>query len=114
MAGVINQARMIETTPPGKGLSPPFGALYHTTESAPAEIIDIPIMAPTIVCVVDTGSSKNVARANQIPAERRAHNIPYMSNSGEYVYASGFAIPLLIVEVTPDPCNYMYACEMIA
>ena len=80
--GVIIHEKTIDTTPPGNGL-PSFGALYQTTESAPAATIDIPTIDPTIVWVVDTGSSRNVARASQSPADKRAQSIPYMRSSGE-------------------------------
>ena len=51
-------------------------------ESGPFATIDIPIMAPTMVCVVDTGSSRKVANANHRPADSKAHNIPYANRSG--------------------------------
>ena len=50
--------------------------LYQITESAPSATIDMPMMAPIMLWVVDTGISKKVARASQMPAARRAHNIP--------------------------------------
>ena len=103
--GVMIQARIIDTTPPGNGLSPPSGALYHTTESAPAAIIEAPTMDPTIECVVETGSSRKVASASHRPDESIAQSIMYISNSGEYVYASTLAIPLRIVDVTPEPSS---------
>ena len=81
--GVMIHARKMDTTPPGNGLSPPLGALYQTTESAPAAIIDAPTIAPTIEWVVDTGSSRKVARASQSPADSMAHSIMYISSSGE-------------------------------
>lgn len=47
MAGVINHARTIATTPPGKG-EDDEGGLLHTMESPPATTNDMPIIAPTM------------------------------------------------------------------
>lgn len=47
IAGVINHANMMATTPPGKG-DPGLGADVQMIESGPAATIDIPIMAPTM------------------------------------------------------------------
>lgn len=47
IAGVINHAKIIDTTPPGKGEPGPGGAV-HMIEPGPAQIIDIPMMAPTM------------------------------------------------------------------
>ncbi len=62
--GVTNHASTIETTPPGKG-EPAVGEAVQTIESGPAAMRDIPMIAPTIECVVETGSCAGRGRGGQ-------------------------------------------------
>jgi len=43
----MNQAKMIDTTPPGNG-DPGLGGEVHTMELGPAAMRDIPMIPPTI------------------------------------------------------------------
>ena len=50
----------------------------HPPESKPPATHDMPMTAPTMEWVVDTGSSRNVASSSQMPAASNAHNMPYL------------------------------------
>lgn len=70
-----------KNVPPGKGLQFLVGAV-QMIESGPAATIDIPIIAPTIEWVVETGNSRKVASMSHKPQANNAHTMPYINRSG--------------------------------
>lgn len=47
-------------------------------ESTPPATMDMPMTAPVMEWVVDTGSSRKVARMSQMPVAIMAHSMPYL------------------------------------
>mmetsp|Transcript_3490 Transcript_3490/g.6199 ORF Transcript_3490/g.6199 Transcript_3490/m.6199 type:complete len:259 (+) Transcript_3490:1757-2533(+) len=78
--GEMNQEQMMPTTP--ASASKPEPGEIHCTESTPRNAKPTPMSAPTIECVVDTGSSQKVARRSHREAATRAAKLPIMSTSG--------------------------------
>ena len=64
-----------------------------------------PMIAPTIVCVVDTGQPNLDATVSQAAAARSADNMPMTSRSGSCWRDSASMMPLRIVEVTSPPAR---------
>ena len=84
-------------------------AIFETTlqliPSAPKLYIPKPTIAPTIVCVVETGHPLRLAIINHDPAANKEEIIPYISKSKFPVNNSGSITPFLIVCVTPPPAR---------
>ena len=75
---------------PKNGNSPELK--LQSTALGPAATMVIPITAPTMACVVDTGSSAYIATANQSAVAHSAHSMPYAHTAGSVRNASGLAI----------------------
>lgn len=54
----------------------------QSTASQPKHAIPMPIMAPIMECVVDTGMLNRVASNTQVADPTMAHIMPYISKSG--------------------------------
>ena len=67
-----------------------------------------PIIAPIIVWVVETGSSRDVAQKRKIPRVRIAQHMPIINKSSCPWKVLMSTIPDLIVEVTRAPVFVIY------
>ena len=74
----------------------------------------MPITAPTMVCVVETGSASFVATSSHAPADASAMVMPSISSDGCCAKQSGFAIPFRIVLPTRPPSSTASAISNIA
>jgi hypothetical protein len=75
----------------------------HLTQPAPFVAIAIPTIAPTMLCVVETGSPSREAKISQMAAAERALSIPAMRSPSAPTKHSGSAIPPAIVLATRLP-----------
>ena len=67
----------------------------------PFETIAMPIVAPTMLCVPDTGKFRTVATINQMQQPVKALTYPSIRVNSSPSNSKGSTIPFLIV---PDTC----------
>ena len=79
---------------------PQFTASLETPTAAK------PTMAPTMLCVVDTGQPIKLASISQVPAAKSAESIPNTKRSGLSANTPESTMPLRMVEVTSPPAKY--------
>ena len=76
--------------------------VFHFTPAKPCATRAKPMVAPTILCVPDTGSLKNVATRSHTPVPVKALSEPAMASSSVPLKEFISMIPFLTVSETKN------------